>query len=160
MSAVKPNGGAMKLFKPALIMFGLLLCWVAYGYADRLYTWTDAKGQTHITQDPPPDTAKVVDTIDYSPQPAQPVRRPAVSGRPVPQAENVGRGTRQAARGSDTTGFTYENPDDDDDYQYIGGPYRQTLRRYEREGDWLDTNTPGRGGDFPVRVQPRSGGRR
>ena len=73
----------MKLFKAALITAGLLLCWVVNGYADRLYTWTDAKGVTHITQDPPPDTAKVVDTIDYSPQPNQPAHRSTASDRPI-----------------------------------------------------------------------------
>jgi hypothetical protein len=157
MSAAKQNGGVMKLFKTAPIMLGLLLCWVANAYADRLYTWTDAKGQTHITQDPPPDTAKVVDTIDYSPQPDQPVRQPAASGQPNPQPGNVNRSVGRAVRGSDTTGFTYEDQGNDDDYQYIDGPYRQTLRQYERRGEWLDNNQPGRAGDLPVRVRPRSG---
>jgi hypothetical protein len=66
----------MKSLKTASITLTLLCCWMVNVYADRLYTWTDAKGATHITQDPPPDTAKAVDTIDYSPQPNQPVRRP------------------------------------------------------------------------------------
>ena len=37
-------------------------------YADSLYTWTDSKGQTHITQHPPPPGAALKDTIDYVPQ--------------------------------------------------------------------------------------------
>jgi hypothetical protein len=46
----------MKLFKAALLMSALLLFALVNGYADRLYTWTDAKGVTHITQDQAPDT--------------------------------------------------------------------------------------------------------
>jgi len=46
----------MKPFKTAFITLTLLFCWMVNGYADCLYTWTDAKGVTHITQDPPPDT--------------------------------------------------------------------------------------------------------
>ena len=72
----------MKLFKTAHIILAIWLCLVLNGYADRLYTWTDAKGVTHITQDPPPDTAKAVDTIEYSPQPNQPVRQSTASNRP------------------------------------------------------------------------------
>jgi len=145
----------MKLFRAALIMFGLLLCWLANGYADRLYTWTDAKGQTHITQDPPPDTAKVVDSIDYTPQPDQPADRPAAIERPNRQQGNPDRRGGQAGSSSDTTGFTSGESGNDVEYDYTGGPYRQTLRTYERRGDWLDNNQPGRSGDLPVRVQPR-----
>jgi hypothetical protein len=34
--------------------------------ADRLYTWTDEKGVSHITQHPPPAGAKNQNVIDYS----------------------------------------------------------------------------------------------
>ena len=145
----------MKLLRAALIMFWLVLCWLANGYADRLYTWTDAKGPTHITQEPPPDTAKVVDTMDYSPQPNQPARRPAASERSNRQQSNPDWSGGQPGGSSDTTGFTSGDSGNDVEYDYTGGPYRQTLRRYERRGDWLDNNQPGRSGDRPVRVQPR-----
>ena len=45
--------------------------------ADSIYTWTDAKGQTHITQEPPPPGAKLKDTIDYVPK--------------APEAEDFGK---------------------------------------------------------------------
>jgi hypothetical protein len=143
----------MKLFKAALIMFALLLCWVVNGYADRLYTWTDAKGVTHITQDPPPDTAKAVDTIDYSPQPNQPVRQSTASDRPNQQQGNPNQGGGQS--GSGTGGnFASGNEENDVQYQYEGGSYRQTLRQYERRGERLDNNEQGKKGDLPVRVHP------
>ena len=144
----------MKLFKVALIMLALLLCWVVNGYADRLYTWTDAQGVTHISQDPPPDTAKAVDTIDYLPQPNQPVRRSTASDQTNQQQGNLDQGGGQSGRGSggDFASGNYEN---DVQYQYEGGPYRQTPRRYEGRSEWLDNNEPGKKGDLPVRTQPR-----
>lgn len=39
--------------------------------ADKVYTWTDENGKLHITQEPPPQKAKLKDTMDYQPQPAQ-----------------------------------------------------------------------------------------
>lgn len=39
--------------------------------ADTVYTWTDEKGNLHITQEPPPNKAKIKETMDYQPQPAQ-----------------------------------------------------------------------------------------
>jgi len=39
--------------------------------ADKVYTWTDENGKMHITQEPPPKKAKLKDTMDYQPQPAQ-----------------------------------------------------------------------------------------
>jgi hypothetical protein len=145
---------SMKLYVTALITFGVWLCWAANGYADRLYTWTDAKGVTHITQDPPPGTARVEDTIDYSPQPVQPVNRPTPGNRPIQQQENLDQRGGQAGRGTGV-GFTSGDMDSDVEYDYTGGPYRQTLRRYERSHEWLDNTEPGKGGDLPERVRPR-----
>jgi Domain of unknown function (DUF4124) len=109
----------MKLFKTALIILVIWLCWVLNGYADRLFTWTDAKGVTHITQDPPPDTAKAVDTIDYSPQPNRPVRQSTASDRPNQQQGNPTQGGEQAGS-SVSTGL--EDASDNIEYDYTGGP--------------------------------------
>ena len=35
--------------------------------ADKLYTWTDAKGNLHITEHPPPQNAKTRDVMTYKP---------------------------------------------------------------------------------------------
>ena len=148
----------MKLFKTALIILAIWLCLVLNGYADRLYTWTDAKGVTHITQDPPPDTAKAVDTIDYSPQPNQPVRQSTASDRPNQQQGNPNQGSGQAGSGS-STGIASGEAEDNIVYDYSGDPYRRTLRMYERRGDRHDNNEPIREGERPERVQPRPRGR-
>lgn len=45
-----------------------LIFWAAAGDcpADRLYTWTDEQGVTHITEHPPPAKGKLQDVLDYS----------------------------------------------------------------------------------------------
>jgi hypothetical protein len=144
----------MKLFKTTLITLWLLFCWVVSGYADRLYTWTDAKGVTHITQDPPPDTAKAVDTIDYSPQPNQPVGQSTASDQPNQQQRNPNQGGGQAGSGV-STGNASGDASDNIEYDYTGDPYRRTLRQYERRGERFDNNEPGKVGDRPGRIQPR-----
>jgi len=144
----------MKLFKTAQIILAIWLCLVLNGYADRLYTWTDAKGVTHITQDPPPDTAKAVDTVDYSPQPNQPVRQSTASDRPNQQQGNPNQGDGQTGSGFSTRTASGD-ASDNIEYDYTGDPYRWTLRQYERRGERLDKNEPGKVGDRPGRLQPR-----
>jgi hypothetical protein len=47
----------------------MLLFFVNAGLsADRLYTWTDAKGNLHITEHPPPKAARTKDVMTYQPQ--------------------------------------------------------------------------------------------
>lgn len=46
----------------------LLMGLVSASLADKLYTWTDANGVTHITQTPPPANAKLRDIIPYEPR--------------------------------------------------------------------------------------------
>ena len=142
----------MKLLKAASITLALLFCWMVNGYADRLYTWTDAKGVTHITQDPPPDTAKAVDTIDYSPQPNQPVRRPTANDLANQQQGNPAQRSGQsgAESGSDLT-----SGDDTKQIQYEGDSYRRTLLRYEIKHKIFDDNEPGKVDDLPGRTRPR-----
>jgi len=36
--------------------------------ADKLYTWTDEKGNLHISETPPPKTARTKDVMTYKPQ--------------------------------------------------------------------------------------------
>jgi hypothetical protein len=129
------QGGNMKLLKAASITLALLFCWMVNGYADRLYTWTDAKGMTHITQDPPPDTAKAVDTIDYLPQPNQPVRRPTTNDLTNQQQGNPNQGGGQAETES---GSGLTSGDETKDIQYDGDSYRRTLLRYEIKHKILD----------------------
>jgi len=49
----------------------ILSIWCSIAHADRLYTWEDDKGVTHITKEPPPQKTKLIDTSDYTVPPAQ-----------------------------------------------------------------------------------------
>jgi len=48
---------------PAIMLFCLYA--VSMLSAQRLYTWTDENGILHITEQPPPDRAKVKDVVTY-----------------------------------------------------------------------------------------------
>jgi hypothetical protein len=62
----------MKYFRIILLTISMIGLWALNGYADRLYTWTDDKGVTHISQQPPPKNAKLKFTTDYTPRPVKP----------------------------------------------------------------------------------------
>ncbi|UCF90251.1 MAG: DUF4124 domain-containing protein [Desulfobacterales bacterium] len=62
----------MNLPKISLRFLSLLLSLaISNALADKLYTWTDEKGHLHITDEPPPHTAKVRDVIEYAPRSLQ-----------------------------------------------------------------------------------------
>ena len=54
----------MKYLIPATILIFCLFAASMAG-AQKLYTWTDENGNLHITQEPPPKSAKVEDVIKY-----------------------------------------------------------------------------------------------
>ena len=43
--------------------------------ADKLYTWTDEKGNLHITETPPPKNARTKDVMTYKPQTEAQIRK-------------------------------------------------------------------------------------
>ena len=54
----------MRIFiVPVIMLFSLYA--VSMLSAQRLYTWTDENGILHITEQPPPDRAKVKDVVTY-----------------------------------------------------------------------------------------------
>jgi hypothetical protein len=156
--AYQNSSNSMKLSKTVFITFVLLFCCVMDGYADRIYTWVDSKGVTHITQEPPPQTAKSIDVTDYPVQPAPPPAQPTVSTGSGQQQGNLNQGSGQAGSGP-STGITSGDAGDNVEYDYTGDTYRQTLRQYERRGERLDNNEPIREGERPGTIQPRPRGR-
>jgi hypothetical protein len=56
--------------KYILTVISMLLLFLATAElsADKLYTWTDEKGNLHITEHPPPKAAKTKDVMTYQPQ--------------------------------------------------------------------------------------------
>ena len=58
--------GKMKYFRIILLTISIIGFLALNGYADRLYTWTDDKGVTHISQHPPPKDATLQFITDYT----------------------------------------------------------------------------------------------
>ena len=53
------------------IVGAVISIWCPTGHADRLYTWEDDNGVTHISKEPPPQKTKLIDIMDYTVSPAQ-----------------------------------------------------------------------------------------
>ena len=98
--------------------------------ADKLYTWTDEKGNLHITDQPPPANARNMDVMTYKPQTGaqiQKIEKDALR-------EDV---QNEAARQKDTlqetgkSGAKTEQADDED--VYIGREGKMIRRAEESE---------------------------
>jgi hypothetical protein len=62
----KPEGNMKSLSLGIIIIF--FFATTGPVSADKVYTWTDKDGNVHITNQPPPQGAKVRDVIKYKPQ--------------------------------------------------------------------------------------------
>ena len=119
------------------------------GHADRLYTWEDDKGVTHISKDPPPQKTKLIDTMDYKPQPAN---KNQATGKQVSdegessQPQRVG--TQGEGKASQATATT---EDVDEDVYYDGDRYRRRKIRPERREERGESD---RSAEKPQRRQP------
>ena len=98
--------------------------------ADKLYTWTDEKGNLHITQQPPPVNARKMDVMTYKPQTEAQIQKIEKDAR----REDV---QNEAARQQDTLQETAksdaktEQADDED--VYIGREGKMIRRAEESE---------------------------
>ncbi|MEJ2730098.1 MAG: DUF4124 domain-containing protein [Deltaproteobacteria bacterium] len=133
--------------------------WCSIGYADRLYTWEDDKGVTHITKEPPPQKTKMIDTMDYTVPPAQ------VNQTTGKEVKNEGErkqpaqiGTQKRKEALEATGTTEdvdEDVDEDIYYDSDGGRYTRRAIRQERkevrENRREKRRENRKGGDRPVR---------
>ena len=148
----------MDTFFYKIILFVLLGLWVLDGYADRLYMWTDNKGLTHISKNPPPPNAKSKNVLDYRQQ-TVPQDQDVLKKS---QIQNEVRKTFEAAEKTNerTPAETIENVEPEY-YDEDGVGYRRQLKRYDVRAKALDNieKRPenGRADGGPVRV---GGGRR
>lgn len=110
----------------------VIFLWCPTGHADRLYTWEDDKGVTHISKEPPPQKTKLIDTMDYRPQPAN---KNKATGKQVSddgessQSQRIG--VQEKGKASGPTGST-QDVDDDEYYDSGGGRYTRRAIRHER----------------------------
>jgi hypothetical protein len=104
--------------------------------ADKLYTWTDEKGNVHITQDPPPKNAKTMKVMTYQPQTEAQIQK-------IKEDERRQEMQYEAARKKDTGQETKEasakteQQYDDDDEVYIGRVGKM-IRRGEESKEMRD----------------------
>jgi hypothetical protein len=125
-------------FSIMLAIAGVVISiWCSTGYADRLYTWQDDKGVTHITKEPPPQKTKMIDTMDYKATPAQ---MNQTTGKQVSNEDEpkkpVRIGTQKREKASEAAGTTEDVDEDIDEdvyYDSDGGRYTRRAIRQERK---------------------------
>ncbi len=105
--------------------------WCLAGHADRLYTWQDDKGVTHISKDPPPQNTNLIDIMDYT---ATPASKNQATGKQISKESESSQprriGAQERRKASGTTGST---EDVDEDVYYDGDRYRRKkIRHAER----------------------------
>jgi hypothetical protein len=119
-------------FSIILAVVGVVISiWCSIGYADRLYTWEDDKGITHITKEPPPQKTKLIDTMDYTVTPAQ---MNQTTGEQVLDEDERSQprqvGTQKRKKALEATETT-EDVDEDVYYDSDGGRYTRRAIRHE-----------------------------
>jgi hypothetical protein len=121
-----------------LTIAGLVISvWCSTGHTDRLYTWEDDKGVTHISKEPPPQKTKLIDTMDYTASPAQEnqasgkqVSNEGESLQPQPSETGFQKITKAPAENE-----TAEQGDENVYYDSDGGRYtRRAIRHVIKEG--------------------------
>ena len=126
--------------------------WCTIGHADRLYTWEDDKGVTHISKEPPPQKTKLIDIMDYTVTPAN---KNQDSGKQVSNEDESStpqrKGTQEREKASRATGTT---EDGDEDVYYDGDRYRRRKIRPERKEEREERGESDRSAEKPQRRQP------
>ena len=125
----------MNPLKILTIVGVILFYWCSTAHADRLYTWEDDKGVTHISKEPPPQKTKLIDIMDYTVSPAQ--KNQATSKQVSNEGESSKlqrSGTQKRRKASGATGTTEEvdeEVDEDVYYDSDGGSYTRRAIRHE-----------------------------
>lgn len=121
----------MKFSIMLAVVGAVISIWCSIGYADRLYTWEDDKGITHITKEPPPQKTKLIDTMDYTVTPAQ---MNQTTGEQVLDEDERSQprqvGTQKRKKALEATETT-EDIDEDVYYDSDGGRYTRRAIRHE-----------------------------
>lgn len=102
--------------------------------ADKLYTWTDAKGNLHITEHPPPQNAKTRDVMNYQPETEAQIKKIQEEERREEMQDETAlkKETQPRARKQDAASVQQ-----DDDETYIGREGK-IIQRREAENEMRD----------------------
>jgi hypothetical protein len=115
-----------------MILFTICLSslWALNGYAERLYSWVDDKGVVHISQKPPPQSAELIDIMDYKNHTAPPANQKQADQKQQKDLSRTDAG--QSGKASDKTG-TGEDIEEDVYYDSRGNRYTRRERKQERK---------------------------
>ncbi|MBW2488203.1 MAG: DUF4124 domain-containing protein [Deltaproteobacteria bacterium] len=102
--------------------------------ADKVYTWTDAKGNLHVTQHPPPQNAKTKDVMNYQPQTEAQIRKIEAEERREEMQDETALQKETRPR-APKTGAASVQQDDDETYIDREG---KIIRRHEAEKEMRD----------------------
>ena len=102
--------------------------------ADKLYTWTDEKGNVHITQDPPPKNAKTMKVMTYQPQTEAQIQKIKEDER---RQEMQYEAARKKDTGQETKEASAKTEQQYDDEVYIGREGKM-IRRGEESKEMGD----------------------
>ena len=122
----------MKLLIMLTIAGVVMSIWCPTGHAGRIYTWEDDNGVTHISNAPPPQKAKLIDTMDYTVPAAN---KNQATGKQVsnegessqPQ-QSEARERKKVSGAKEAT----EEVEEDVYYDSDGGRYTRRAIRHER----------------------------
>ena len=105
--------------------------WCPVGQADRLYTWEDDNGVTHISKEPPPQKTKLIDIMDYT---SHPEKQNQATGKQVSDEGESSQPHRIGARESGNASGALGRAEDIDEDVYDdsdGGRYTRRALRHE-----------------------------
>ena len=126
----------MKYFIILLLPISLICLWIQNGYTDRLYTWTDDKGVTHISKNPPPPNATLKDIMDYTSHPEERNQAVKVPEKKPKKPKKTEPDRIKAETGEGLEPEIYYDDDSDPDY------YKRKKRRKERLENGKPDETP------------------
>jgi uncharacterized protein YyaL (SSP411 family) len=105
--------------------------------ADKLYTWTDEKGNVHITEHPPPKNAKTMDVMTYQPQTEVQIQKNEADERREEMQYQADQKKDTKQENKKTSAKTERQYDDDDDEVYIDREGKM-IRRGEESKEMRD----------------------
>ena len=100
-------------------------------HADRMYTWTDDQGVTHITKQPPPSKTKTDNVIHYKPQTEEQIRATQQEAEKQERQYDKQRKLDHKKSSPNTSAENVEAQEPEVDYRYEGGRYTRKVRRHE-----------------------------
>ena len=125
----------MKYLLPGISLM-LLLFVTAELSADKLYTWTDEKGNLHITEHPPPKNAKTMDVMTYQPQTEAQIQKIEADKRREEMQYEAAR-KKESVQESQKASAKTERQYDEDEEVYVGREGKR-IRRAEESKEMRD----------------------